>query len=67
MRLFYYAFKIICDPVFKSQVLVLLKKINNKLSLNGSTIKESIFIMFNDIKYFNRLFLNSGLRKIYTL
>jgi glycosyltransferase involved in cell wall biosynthesis len=49
MKLFYCAFESIFDPVFESQVLVFLEKINKKLINNGEEIDLVIFGSFGDL------------------
>jgi glycosyltransferase involved in cell wall biosynthesis len=57
MRLFYCAFESIFDPVLESQVLVFLKKINEKLKARGDSIELVVFGSIGDLlkkEYFSR-------------
>jgi len=49
MRLFYCAFESIFDPVFDSQVLVFLNKINNRLELKNHSVNLVMFGSISDI------------------
>jgi len=49
MRLFYSAFESIFDPVFESQVMVLLSNINDRLSPSGQSVNLVIFGSIEDL------------------
>ncbi len=67
MKIFYCAFESIFDPVFDSQVLVFLKKINNRLELKSQSINLVVFGSIEDFfkegyrqkRKFIRKFLNN--------